>query len=315
MNAEHPDVTTPADDAFGVRQPFSRRRLFEFGGAAAAMAALLAACGGDDGGAPGRVGLAPSVTDLPDEIVDDAVLLRTLQSLEFSILFVYERLTADAGLDGAAAAALERFTADHTAAAAEFDRLIGTVSGEPFHCPNPWYEARFFDTALANIFGGSNSDGQIPASDDIPRDALALIQALEALSTSSALHFVPKLSTPELRRAVIAHGAQAARRSATATLLINPGPAGYVTEALILADGGEVTEAAADEPATEAPEGTGGPVATPIPLPYVITARFAQLTAVNIEIGAVNDLGLRYKSAFETPADNAFVYNSLACSA
>src|SRR5690606_23262274 len=98
------------------------------------------------------------------------------------------------------------------------------------------------------VFGGSNADGEIPPSDDIPRDALALMRALEALSVSSALHFIPKLSTPELREAVISLGAQASRRSATATLLINPPVAGYVTEELILADGGEVPEAVTTEP-------------------------------------------------------------------
>lgn len=320
MNPGNPHLTSPAEAGLGAGQRFNRRRLFELGGAAAAMAAVLAACGSDSGGDPGRVGLAPAITDLPDEVVDDAVLLRTLQSLEYSILAVYERLSADAGLEGADAAALERFTADNTAAAEEFGALVSSVDGEPYACPNSWYDSRFFAPAITNVFGGSTSAGEVPVSDDIPRDARTLIQALEALSTASALHFVPKLSTPELRGAVIAHGAKASRRSATATLLINPGPDGYVTEELILADGGEVDDTADTAPvATETPETTPGgsvvPVAAPIPLPYVISARFAQLTAINIEVGAVNELGLRYKSAFETPADNAYVYNSYTCTA
>lgn len=315
MNAQHPDAQhNPSSDS---RQPFSRRRLFEFGGAAAAMAAILAACGKDDGGAPGRVGLAPTTTVLPDEAVDDAVLLRTLQSLEYSTLTIYERLTAEAGLEGAAAAALERFTADHTAAAAEYDNLLGTVGGSPFACPNPWYEARFFDPALDNIFGATNPDGDIPVSEDIPRDALTLIWALESLATSSSLHFIPQLSTPELRTAVIGLGANASRRAATASLLRNPAPVGYLSPELIQADGGELPETEDTSPATTQADGPVDttPVAAPIVLPYVVSTRFAQLTAVNIEIGAVNELGLRYKSAFETPADNAFVYNSLTCTA
>lgn len=311
MNAQHPDAPD-----FAGREPFSRRRLFEFGGAAAAMAAVLAACSKDDGAAPGRVGLAPTTTALPTETVDDAVLLRTLQSLEYSTLTIYERLAADAGLVGAAAAALERFTADHTEAAAEFDSLLGTVDGTPFACPNPWYEARFFDPAVDHIFGGTDSDGnEIPESEDVPRDALTMIWALESLGTSSSLHFIPKLSTPELRSAVIAHGAKAARRAATATLLRNPAPVGYLSPVIIEADGGEVPITEETAPATTEPSSDTTPVAAPIVLPYVVSTRFAQLTAVNIEIGAVDELGLRYKSAFETPADNAFVYNSLTCTA
>lgn len=316
MNAQHPDAPTFADDALtpSARQPFSRRRLFEFGGAAAAMAAVLAACGNDGGGAPGRVGLAPTTTALPTATVDDAVFLRTLQSLEYSTLGMYERFAAEGGLEGQAAAALERFTTDHTEAAAELDSLLGTVGGTPFACPNPWYEARFFGPALDNIFGGTNSDGEIPVSDDIPRDVLTMIWALESLATSSSLHFIPQLSTPELRSAVIALGAKASRRAATATLLRNPAPVGYLSPEIIEADGGEVPTVETEPPATDA-SADSTPDAAPIVLPYVISTRFAQLTAVSIEIGAVNELGLRYKSAFETPADNAFVYNSLTCDA
>lgn len=317
---------TPLD---GVRQPISRRRLFELGGAAAAMAAFLAACGNDSGGDPGRVGLAPRTTALPSDTVDDVVYLRTLQSLEESIIGIHERLAADGGLDGAAAEALERFTADHTAAAEELGALVADHGGDPFACPNPWYESRFFQPALTNVFGGEGPEGPILPSDDIRRDALALIHALEALTTSSALHFVPLVSTSELRQAMAAYGATAARRAATAVLLIHPAPGGYLLPDLITADGGEVPE---DEAAsiestpetTAAPEvseptdGSAAPAArpaAPIPRPYVISARFQQLTAVNIEIGAPNDLGLRYKAAWETPAENAFVYRSVECSA
>src|SRR5215207_1207544 len=107
MNSTIPDPAG-ATAAHPVGQPFSRRRLFEIGGASVGLAALLAACGKDTEAEPGRVGNAPVPTDLPDLDVDDAVYLRTMQSLEQSIVDVYGVLSGLAGLGEATTAALER---------------------------------------------------------------------------------------------------------------------------------------------------------------------------------------------------------------
>ncbi len=66
----------------------SRRDAFKIGGVTIGLATLVAACGagreGDDD--PGRVGSAPVPTALPEYPVDDAVLLRTPSSREYTAL-------------------------------------------------------------------------------------------------------------------------------------------------------------------------------------------------------------------------------------
>ena len=99
------------------RQPesagLSRRRLFELSAASVGVTALLAACGSDEAPAPGRVGNAPDVTELPDEEVNDVVYLRTLTSLEYSIAEVYTTLADLDGVDDGVVELLGRFTDDH----------------------------------------------------------------------------------------------------------------------------------------------------------------------------------------------------------
>jgi hypothetical protein len=107
--------------------------------------------------------------------------------------------------------------------------------------------------------------------------------------------------------------AQAARRAATTALLIHPAPDGYVEPTLLGTDAGAADGADTDTAAAgSAPDETvaAGP---PIPPVYAIAARFAQLTAVNVEVGAVNELGLRFKTAYETPAENSYIYASKSC--
>jgi hypothetical protein len=285
----------------------SRRRLFELGGTGALLAAVLAACGGDDGAGPGRVGFAPAASELPEPDVDDAVYLRTLSSLEQSILAIYARLQSDAGIDGPAAEALARFADDHESAAATLARLTADAGGEAYECPNPWYEERFFGPTLDRILGNDEAMPPVPPSDDSARDALAFAYALESLSVSSYLRFVELVSPPAVRAQLARLGAAAARRAATTALYHHGGSEGYVSPDLL-----------ALNPATEgtdvdAPADTTGEAAiTPL---YALTARFAQLGAASLQVGAVDDAGLRYTTAFETPAENAFIYLSLTCSA
>lgn len=294
----------------------SRRRLFELGGATAALAALLAACGGGDDGAPGRLGNAPTPTDLETEPIGDVVYLRTLMSLEQSLLDVYDRFTSDGGLTGASAAALDRFIADHTAASDTLAGLIEDAGGEPFPCPNPWYAERYLGPTLDHVFGNADADdGPIAASDDIDRDVHSLMYALESFTSASTLQFVGHLTTAELRAATIGLGADAARRAATTALLINPAPRGYVDPSLLSAAAVAEFEAAATTSTTAAPDDSAGDAVPAVAAPYALSSRFGQLTAVPIEVGAPNELNLRYKTALDTPSDNAFAYTFVSCPA
>jgi hypothetical protein len=324
------DTTDTMGDTPVWGQTLSRRRLFELGGATAALAALLAACGGDDEGDPGRIGYAPAATELPEEEITDEVYLRTLMSLEQSILEMYHRFQSDGELDGKSAAALERFAADHAAASDEYATLIEGAGGTPFPCPNPWYEERFFGPTLDHVFGDPDATPAVPPSDDIPRDVMSLVYALETLVSRSTFQFVGHLTTAELRATTISLGSQAARRAATMALIINPGPAGYVLPELIGDEAAMAAAASATEPAASAPAesqaagsepggsepgGSEPPAPPALPPTYAITSRFEQLTAVDVTVGAPDELNLRFTTAYQTPADNAYAYTFLECPA
>jgi hypothetical protein len=72
---------TPAD-APEPRPRLGRRQLLQTGGLAVSLAAVLAACGKSSTAEPGRVGFAPTPTDLAKQNIDDGVRLRTATSIE-----------------------------------------------------------------------------------------------------------------------------------------------------------------------------------------------------------------------------------------
>lgn len=273
-------------------QPLSRRRLFEVGGASAGVAALLAACGGDDDAAPGRVGNAAAVPELPRVTVDDSVYLRTLTSLEHAIVEVYAVLIGTDGLDADVADVLQRLSTEHESEATEFADLTSQAGGEPYACANPWLMRRTFRPALDQIVG--NEEENIEPTDDATRDALAMADTLETIGSSTSQLFVEKVSDPALRAAMIAAGVRAARRSALVAILANEPPTGYVNP--ILAGGDEV------EPDADgfAPR-------------FAVPARFGQLTPVELQVGAPDEVGVRFTIVVQTPADNAYAYADMSC--
>jgi hypothetical protein len=273
---------------------FNRRRLFELGATSLGVAAVLAACGGDEEGDPGRVGQAPAAADLPDLEVDDAVYLRTMTSLQYSILSVYGTLLEIDGLDEDVAALLERLSADHQTAADDYASLTTEAGGEAYECENQWIMGRTLQPLLDHVTG-TEGDGAIAPTDDPGRDALTLAGALETTDAATAQLFVERLTDPALRAAVIGAGVAASMRAATTALRSNPPPDGYVSPAL---SGGTVT-----------PDENGL-----IPQ-YAISSRFGQLTPVEVSVGAQDENGQRFGSAIQTPAENAYVYHGATCPA
>ena len=272
----------------------SRRRLIGLGASTVGLAALLAACGNDEPPAPGRVGNAPEQTELPEEEVDDVVLLRTLTSLEHSIIAVYAALADIDGLDEGVAELLSRFSEDHEATASAFAELTSAAGGEPYECPNSWLMRRTLQPVLDHILGATVDDVEIPPTDDADRDSLETAIALETIAAATAQQYLERLADPALRAEVIATGTSASRRAATSALRANP--AGYVSPAL--SDGEEV-------PADE--EGF-----TP---QFAISSRFGQLTPVTLTVGAPDEAGVRFSTNIETPAENAYVYEGQTCPA
>lgn len=282
---------TPFRGLRGASTRFSRRRLFEAGASTIGLAAALSACGRNSGAAePGRVGLAPPASDLPDVEINDVVFLRTLASLEYTIVSVYERLGEIDGLSEPVAGALDRFVADHQAAGSAFADLTSSAGGEPYECANEWITNRAIAPTLDAIFGG----GDRPPSDDPERDAVAFANTLEKMSAASAQLYVEQLTDPALRTAVMVNGVAASRRSAAITILSGEMPGVFVAPALV---GGDIVEAA------------------DLPTSYAIEHRFGQLVPFELVVGAADELGLRFKRNYETPAENAYVYEGQTCPA
>ena len=100
--AERRLIMTSPNEPPGASRGIGRRQLLQTGGITVSLAALLAACGESSSAevAPGRVGYAPVPTDLPTEVVDDGVRLRTAQSIEHLIIDLYEQLSTSAELYG-----------------------------------------------------------------------------------------------------------------------------------------------------------------------------------------------------------------------
>jgi hypothetical protein len=268
--------------------------LFELGGGSIGVAAFLAACGGEDPPAPGRVGNAPEITEPPESEVNDAVYLRTLTSLDHSIAAVYDELLDIEGLDESTVELLTRFSEDHRAAAAALADLTTEAGGEPYECVNPWLMERTLQPVVDHVVGSTAEGSEIPPSDDPNRDALSTAIALENVSASTAQQYVERLVDPASRAAVIGVGTTASRRAATAALRSNPPPGGYVSPALT-----EGADVAADE------EGF-------IP-PYAISTRFGQITPAPLVVGAADDAGQRFSINIDTPAENAYIYEGMAC--
>ncbi len=141
-------MSSPLDISTG------RRQALKIGGLSATLAALAAACGDNRGGddAPGRVGDAPAVTALESFEVDQAVLLRTASSLEYTAISVYETAL---GLDGAIPDELvpvvNRLIEDHQAVADQMVELTEAAGGVGWTTSNPWLMDRLVAPTLEKI--------------------------------------------------------------------------------------------------------------------------------------------------------------------
>jgi hypothetical protein len=260
-----------------------RRQLLRTGGLALSMGAIVAACGSGRSGsdAPGRLGVADEGTDLPPGEVNDTVLLRTAQSLEYTALDVYAA-AADTGELGAGESALAaRFVADHTGHAAALGSLISGLGGEEFTCANPFLA----DRAVAPVLGA------LDGSDDVRRDLLNIAHAFESLAAASYQALVSAIADPMLRSEAMRIGGEENRHAAALAAAINPDKA--------------FNPALAGEPADSDADG--------FPIPYAIPATFGQLTGIELVVGAPNAEGSRFTANLQTPAQNTFVYEYQSC--
>lgn len=273
--------------------PLSRRGLLRTGTVTVSLGALVAACGSDSG-APGRVGNAPTVTPMPDADVDDAVLLRTATSLEYSAIDLYARLGEVATVDGAGAELMDRIVEDHTRHAEALAELTTAAGGEAYECANSWVADRVIEPLLERI-AGDEAEALEP-SDDPVRDALGLAYAFESMLGATYQQMVAQLTTPDLRSEAVAFGAEQVRHAAAIAILRDGAPEAYVSPTL---SGGTIDLAATDGA---------------IPL-FAVPGRFASLAPVELSLGRPNEAGTRFTTSLQTPAENTFVYADQTCPA
>jgi len=271
--------STPASDGI------DRRTLLRNGGLAVGVGALLSACAKDFGGdtAPGRVGVADEGAALPDGEINDVVLVRTMQSLEHSVVEALRLMTAAGGYSAALQTYVNRFAEDHVANAAALGALAEANRGESYDCPNSWFMSRYVEPMYAAV----------STSDDVQRDCRAATHALETMLAHSYQFLVGLTTEPEHRRQMMLLGAGAARRSALLAAQASAGTHGYLGPALN----------------SEAPETDG----LGFPIPYAVPATFGRVDQVPVVVGAVDDEGSRFSTTLQTPAENTFVYEYMSC--
>lgn len=285
---------TESDESPDQPTRVGRRQLLVSGGTALSLGAILAACGGSSssGEEPGRVGFAPVPTALANETIDDAVYLRTAQSIEKTIVDVFGTIADSGALTGAAADLLTRLIEAHNAAADQVGDLVTQAGGEPYDCVNSWYMERVIPPIFENIDGNEAAD--IPPSDDPARDMLSVMDAMESMATSMYQGLVEKLSVPELRAEVMLLAARTARHSAAVSIEATGAPDAYISPAV---RGEEVL-----------PDESGL-----VPL-YAVPTQFGTLNPYSLVIGAASSAGTRFTLPIETPADNSYIYTGQTCS-
>ena len=264
---------------------FDRRTLLRRGGLTLGLGAFLSACAADFGGdtAPGRVGLVESETVLPEGTVNDVVYLRTMQSLEHSVVELLSALVAGGYFTAAQQSYIDRFIADHVAASETLGGHIVEAGGEPYACENTWVRSRFVDPVLAAV----------STSDDTNRDARSSAHAFETMLAHSYQHLVGTAAAPAIRHGLMSLGASASRRSALLAVQASASEFGYF--------GPEVNDDAAETDADGFPIG------------YALPAVFGQVGQIPLVVGAVDDEGARYSTSLQTPAENTFVYDYMSC--
>lgn len=326
--------------SFDLHAATTRRDAIKIGGLTVSLGALIAACGQDRTGddAPGRVGNAPVPTDLPDYPVDDAVLLRTASSLEYTAIATYE---AALGIDGAIPAAVvpvvQRLIENHQMVADEMVALTESAGGTGWTCANPWLMERLVaptvemilsnvvgvvleDTSMVQVLGEeltiapvvttvqgdltliSSSDG-LSAGDEIEFARLEGAVSDDVMSFANALESLATAAHQELASATSIVEARVAHLAA-ATLEARHGAALSIA---ILGAEGYISPALLGE---DVPPTERGQIRQ-----FAIESTFGQTSQIEIKAGPGDLNAVRTSVVLQTPAANSLIYNELSCDA
>jgi len=248
----------------------SRRNMLRSGGAVLASGAVLAACGGaSHSGSIARIGEAPDKKPLETVTVTDVALLRTAMSVEKMVA----TMLSDSRVTGLAESRVSPFLAKYAAAhetnMSVIAPLVTARGGETVSEPNEKLMAAYGNNALSLIDEGK-----------APGDVLNLVLALESLVAATYQYFVGLTVEPALRASMMRLAASSSRRAAVAAQLIRGGTAGFVPG---MSDKGE--ELTATLPST-----------------------FGQLSAVQVLLGPLNEIGTRSPLSMDTPSLNSMLY-------
>ena len=260
----------------------TRRQAFKIGGLTVTLAALVAACGEDLQGdtAPGRVGYAPPITDPPEYVVDDAVLLRTASSLEYSAIAVYEQALEIGGLDDSGQALVERLIANHQAVADEMGALTEAEGGVAWECTNPWLVDRLLTPVLRGDQDERRPDPRRPQPGRRTREPCSVD------------------APGPVGRVVVA------RRQ--------DGHAGGRDTGVEAVGGDRCAHSGRRRLHQPGVIGEGVPTdPSGVPYTYSITSRFGSVGQAELIVGAPDENGGRESFTLQTPAANSFVYNEL----
>lgn len=270
------NMFTPSDTRI------NRRQAFKIGGLTVSVAALVAACGEDVQGdtAPGRVGYAPPVTDPPEFVIDDAVLLRTASSLEHTAVEVYGAAAELASLDAPTQTLVAQLVDNHQAIADQMGALTEAEGGVAWECTNPWLDNRLIEPLVEVI----------KASDNPARDVLNFAVAFENLAASTHQVLSVQLTDSAAKTATLEAAMLASRHSA-AIVALSRGADGYISPGLY------------GEGIPTDPDG--------VPYHYAVTDRFGSVGQAELIVGAADENGKRTSFLLQTPAENSFVYNEL----
>ena len=187
-----------------------RRKFLVLGGFSVATSAVVAACGGPGGegaGAGPRVaqaGETPVTTGLAERVRTDAVLLRTASSLEHSAVAIYDKAFGMNVLTGEAAEFAKRFQDHHREYATFFEKATVDAGGTAFTTENPAVDKKIVTPVFAEISASADKGG----------DLQRMLHSLENIILETYQSFVPQLSQPKLRAAVMSVGAAEARHAA-----------------------------------------------------------------------------------------------------
>lgn len=300
----------PAERRASILLPnLDRRGFLRFGGIALASTTLLAAC--REAKPKKQIPIAgqnPGFEALPDNKVNDVVILRTAASLEWTVVDAYAQLLEKSFItDPVVADLLKVFSDHHRQHADAMAAATKALGGTPCTSSNPKIDSYLIAPLLERIAGSGAEQGE---------DSKALAYALESLAAATYQGVVPVLTSPELRKAAMSVGSIEARHAAVLGAVINP-------SALV---GSVVVEAPA-EPADTTTTTVDAGLPTTVPAAttttvqsasaanviHAVPAAFGSLAPITLTVGPANEFGVRSSTNLETPSLNSLMYDGEAC--